>query len=144
MTWQILHSYIVQNYKYEEKLAKYEALYEEAKANHDATKAHKLRTNVANLRANLRYYDSHLDEAKSLQLNKEVENIQKREYHERAQMKRLLKAKVDSAHKYYKEIAHAYGKNDEIARKYWGEWKLAVAMYQGFCAKNNTEASTIS
>ena len=124
---------------YEEKLAKYEALYEEAKVNSDAELAHKLRTNIAQTRARLRYYDNHLEEAKSLQLAKEVENIQKREYHERAQMRRLLKAKLDSARKYYKEVCKAYGKNDEIARKYWGEWKLAIAMYQGFCAKAKVE-----
>ena len=124
---------------YEEKLAKYEALYEEAKANSDAELAHSLRTNIAQTRARLRYYDNHLEEAKSLQLTKEVESIQKREYHERAQMRRLLKAKVDSARKYYKEVCKAYGKDDEIVRKYWGEWKLAIAMYQGFCAETKVE-----
>lgn len=47
---------------YEEKLAKYEALYEEAKANRDAAKAHALRSNISQVKARLRYWDSHKDE----------------------------------------------------------------------------------
>lgn len=58
---------------YEDKLAKYEALYEEAKANKDADGAHHLRTNLAQTRARLRYYDSHIEEAKSLIAKKEEE-----------------------------------------------------------------------
>lgn len=55
---------------YEEKLAKYEALYEEAKANKDADKAHHLRSNIAQTRARLRYYDSHREEAEILMAKK--------------------------------------------------------------------------
>lgn len=124
---------------YEEKLEKYELLYEVAKENKDVELAHKLRTNIAQTKSRLRFYDSHIEEAKSLQLNKELNDIQKREYHERAQIKKLLKSRVDSARKYYKEVCKAYGKNDEIVRKYWGEWKLAIAMYQGFCAETKSE-----
>ena len=124
---------------YEEKLTKYEAEYEEAKATSDAERAHHLRSNIAQTRARLRYYDSHIEEAKAIQAEQEKVEAKQREYHERAQKKKELKAKVDSAHKYYKELAQAYGKNDEIVRKYWGEWKLAIAMYQGFCAKAKVE-----
>ena len=124
---------------YEEKLTKYEALYEEAKANSDAEAAHRLRCNISQVRARLRYYDSHIEEAKSLQLAKKVEDTQKREYHERAQKKKELKAKVDSAHKYYKELARAYGKDDPIVKEYWGKWKLAIAMLYGFCAETKSE-----
>ena len=48
---------------YEEKLAKYEALYEEAKKNRNSEAAHKRRANVAQTRARLRYWDSHKAEA---------------------------------------------------------------------------------
>ena len=47
---------------YEDKLAKYEALYEEAKKNHDKEAAHKQRANIAQTRARLRYWDSHKNE----------------------------------------------------------------------------------
>ncbi len=50
---------------YEDKLAKYEALYEEAKINKDTDKAHHLRTNIAQTRARLRYWDSHKEEIES-------------------------------------------------------------------------------
>ena len=51
---------------YEDKLAKYEALYEEAKTNHNAKEVHKLRSNIANTRARLRYYDNHIDEVNEI------------------------------------------------------------------------------
>ena len=124
---------------YEEKLAKYEAEYEEAKIAGDAVLTHKLRANISQCRARLRYYDSHIEEAMALQAEQEKVEAKQREYHERAQIKKELKAKVDSARKYYKQVRDAYGKNDEIARKYWGEWKLAIAMYQGFCAETKVE-----
>lgn len=47
---------------YEDKLAKYEALYKEAKQNHDKKAAHKQRSNIANIKGKLRYWDSHKDE----------------------------------------------------------------------------------
>ena len=124
---------------YEEKLTKYEAEYEEAKANKDAEAAHRLRCNISQVRARLRYYDSHIEEAEALKAEQEKVEARKREYHERAQKKKELKAKVDSTHKYYKELARAYGKDDEIVRKYWGEWKLAVAELYGFCAETKSE-----
>lgn len=64
---------------YEDKLAKYEALYEEAKANHDAKACHKLRANVANTRARLRYWDAHKDEYKEepIKMKKEKTEFQK-------------------------------------------------------------------
>lgn len=55
---------------YEDKLAKYLALYEEAKKNHDEYKAHKQRANLANIRARLRYYDAHREEAETLMAKK--------------------------------------------------------------------------
>lgn len=55
---------------YEDKLAKYLALYEEAKKNHDEYGAHKQRTNVAQVRARLRYYDAHREEAETLMAKK--------------------------------------------------------------------------
>ena len=51
---------------YEEKLAKYEALYQEAKENRDKTEAHKQRTNIANIKGKLRYWDSNRKEAETL------------------------------------------------------------------------------
>lgn len=61
---------------YEDKVAKYEALYEEAKANKDAYAAHKQRANLAQARARLRYWDSHkveydtyLEQAKEKEAN---------------------------------------------------------------------------
>lgn len=56
---------------YEEKLAKYEALYEEAKANKDADRAHHLRSNISQTKSRLRYYDAHKEEATSLVAEKE-------------------------------------------------------------------------
>lgn len=55
---------------YEDKLAKYEALYETAKYEHNAKEAHKQRSNIANIKARLRYYDSHREEAESLMAKK--------------------------------------------------------------------------
>lgn len=55
---------------YEDKLAKYMALYEEAKKNHDEYGAHKQRANLANIKARLRYYDAHREEAETLMAKK--------------------------------------------------------------------------
>lgn len=55
---------------YEDKLAKYEALYEEAKANKDAKEAHKQRANIANIKGRLRYWDSNRKEAETLMAKK--------------------------------------------------------------------------
>lgn len=126
---------------YEEKLEKYELLYEAAKENKDTELAHKLRTNIAQTRARLRYYDNHISEAQSVQVVQEQIEARKREYHERAQIKKLLKAKVDSAHKYYKQVRDVYGEKDEIAKKYQAEWKQAIAKLHDFEAKTKAARS---
>lgn len=125
---------------YEDKLAHYVALHEQAKKDHNAEAAHKLRTNISQTRARLRYYDSHIEEAQALQRAKEQEEANKKYYHERAKKKKELKANVDSSRKFYKELANAYGKDDPIVKKYWYEWKLAIAMYHIFCAEISAEA----
>jgi hypothetical protein len=122
---------------YEIKLEGYEMAYEQAKKDRDADAAHKLRGNISQIRARLRYYDSHIEEALEIKKIKEEEEACKREYHERAQQKRELKAKVDSARKYYKEIREAYGPDDEYVKKLWGEWKLAIAELYEFKSKGN-------
>lgn len=125
---------------YQDKLEGYILAYEQAKKDHDAKAAHHFRTNIAQTRARLRYYDKHIVEALELRQAKEQEEAQKREYHERAQKKKELKADVESARRMYKQLRDAYGKDDPIVEQYWGEWKLAIAMYYGFCAENKTEA----
>lgn len=129
---------------YEEKLAHYEALHEQAKKDHDAEAAHALRANISQSRARLRYYDSHISEVQELQRAKEQEELRKKEYHERAQKKKELKAELDSIRKYYKQLVEAYGKNDPIVKEYWYKWKLAIAKYQIFCADFSAELKTIS
>lgn len=125
---------------YEEKLECYTLAYEQAKKNHDAEGAHRFRTSLAQTRARLRYYDSHIEEAQAIQKAKEQEEAKKKAYHEIAQKKRELKAKVDSARKYYKEIRDAYGKDDPYVQQLWGEWKLAIAMLYGFMKENGSNA----
>jgi hypothetical protein len=124
---------------YEDKLAYYMALNEQAKLNHDAEASHSLRSNISQCRARLKYYDSHLEEALELQHAKEQEETERKEYWERAKKKKELKAKVDSARKFYKELRDAYGKDDDIVKKYWYEWKLAIAEYHMFCAEISAE-----
>lgn len=126
---------------YEKKLEGYEMALEQAKEAGDAEGAHHLRTNVAQTKARLRYYDSHIAEALSIKEAKEAEEAKKREYHERAKKKKELQYRVDHTRKVYKELLEAYGKDDPIVEQYWGEWKLAIAMLHGFCAKNHSEAS---
>lgn len=123
---------------YENKLKGYEMAYEQAKKDHDAKGAHQLRSNISQTRARLRYYDSHITEVTSIKEAKEVEEAHKREYHERAQKKRELKANIDSTRDYYKKLREVYGKDDPYVQKVWGEWKLAIAMYQGFCKECKT------
>lgn len=120
---------------YEDKLAHYIALNEQAKFNHDAEASHSLRSNISQCRARLKYYDSHLEEAQELQHAKEQEEAKRKEYWERAKKKKELKANIDSARKFYKELRDTYGKDDDIVKKYWYEWKLAITMYYDFCAK---------
>lgn len=123
---------------YENKLKGYEMAYEQAKKDHDAEGAHQLRSNISQTRARLRYYDSHIAEVTSIKEAKEVEEARKREYHERAAKKRELKANIDSTRDYYKKLREVYGKDDPYVQKVWGEWKLAIAMYQGFCKEYKT------
>jgi hypothetical protein len=125
---------------YQDKLEKYLVANEEAKKAGDAEASHKLRTSISQTRARLRYYDNHILEALELQKAQEELEARKREYHERAQKKKELKANVESARKFYKELEKAYGKDDPIVQQYWGEWKLAIAMYYGFCAESKLEA----
>lgn len=122
---------------YEDKLKGYEMAYEDAKKRKDAEAAHKFRSGLSQTRARLRYYDSHIAEAISIRERKAAEEARKREYHERAQKKKALKYEVDSLRKMYQELLEAYGKDDPIVYEYWGKWKLAIAMYHGFCANNN-------
>lgn len=125
---------------YENKLAHYKALHEQAKLNRDAEASHALRTNISQCRARLRYYDSHIEEAQELQRIKEQEEAKRKAYWDRAQKKKELKANVDSARKFYKELAEAYGKDDPIVKKYWYEWKLAIAMFHMYCADFSAES----
>ena len=125
---------------YQDKLEGYIIAYEQAKKDHDAEAAHHLRANISQTKARLRYYDNHIVEALEVRQAKEAEEKQKREYHERAQKKKELKAEVDSARKFYKQIRDAYGKDDSITLQYWGEWKLAIAKYYSFCAEISAEA----
>ena len=118
---------------YENKLAEQEALYEEAKRIHDSHATHLHRSHAANLRANLKYYDNHLEEAKAIQAAIAQKEAEKKVRQERAQKKRELKQIVDSAHRYYTEVKNAYGKDDPIVYKFWGDWKYAIAEYRGFC-----------
>ena len=120
---------------YQDKLDAYLLANEQAKKDGDLKAAHKIRSNISYLRAQLRYYDKHIVEALELQKAKEAEEACKREYRERAIKIKELKTEVDSARKFYKELRNAYGKDDPIVKQYWGEWKLAIANYHGFCAK---------
>ena len=47
---------------FEEKLKKYEALHEQAKKEGQAKEANNQRANISNLKAQLRYFDSHVEE----------------------------------------------------------------------------------
>lgn len=51
---------------YEDKLAKYTAIYEKAKQEGNAEGAHKARCNVSQTRARLRYYDNHIQEVNDM------------------------------------------------------------------------------
>lgn len=138
--WEIKSNLNKPRSHFEDKLAKYEALYEKAKADHDAVAAHKYRSNISQVRARIRYYDNHIEEAKALQAIREEKEAKKKAYHEVATKKKELKAKIDSAHIYYKRAREAYGKDDSYVKKLWGEWKLAIAEYYGYCSENKSEA----
>ena len=94
---------------YEEKLAKYEAIYEQAKANHDAEAAHKQRTNIAQTKARMRYYDNHNKEVNTMtEYKKDLmelaswkkffkENGNKTMWHECIKVEKVAKVKKDEA-----------------------------------------------
>lgn len=128
---------------FENKLEGYTIAYEQAKKDKDVKGAHRLRCNIAQNRAFLRYYDSHIDEY--LANKKKAEKQAEHDCHARAEKRRELQANVDSARKFYKEVLAAYGKDDPIVKQYWGEWKLAIAMLNGFKeeCKKAKQAETI-
>lgn len=86
---------------YEEKLAKYEALYESAKDNRDADKAHQLRCNISQCKARLRYWDSHKTEHDEYIKVKDIENYNKASWRQDVKDIKMIKylakqAKIDS------------------------------------------------
>lgn len=129
---------------YENKLEKFLKAYEQAKKDKDATAAHHYRTNVAQIRARLRYYDNHiaeyLEKVQAMQLAQEAELKRKAALKEIAAKRKELKLAVSEAHRFFTEARDAYGRNDEVTLKRWGEWKLAIAMYHGFCAEVGNDA----
>ena len=127
---------------YEDKLAGYTLAYEQAKKDKDVKGAHRLRCNIAQVRARLRYYDRHIEEYLK---EKEAKKPAEHECHARAEKRRELQANIDSNRKFYQEMLAAYGKDDEITKQAWGEWKLAIAMMYGFKeeCKRAKQAETI-
>lgn len=123
--------------KIESKLAHYYGLYEQAKEDHDADTAHKLRSSLSDWNAKKRQY---LEDPDKYTKPKSPEH----ECHARALKRKELKREVDRAHRFYQEIKEAYGKDDEITYKYWGEWKLAVAKYYAFCEETKRAREKIS
>lgn len=124
------------------KLEGYESAYEQAKKDHDADGAHKLRSYISLWRAKHRQYLE--DPEKYTKPNKSAKKVAEHECHARAEKRRALQANIDSARKYYKEAAEAYGNNDPYVKQLWGEWKLAIAMLHGFkeeCKKAKTKIS---
>lgn len=127
---------------FEKKLEGYTLAYEQAKKDKDAKAAHSLRSNIAQIRARLRYYDRHIDEYLK---EKKAKKPSEHECHARAEKRRELQANIDSNRKFYQEMLAAYGKDDEITKQAWGEWKLAIAMMYGFKeeCKRAKQAETI-
>lgn len=124
---------------YENKLLGYMMAYEQAKKDKDEKATHRLRGNISQIRARLRYYDSHLEEAKALQEAKaEADRLKqkKRECHERADKRKELQARVDNARKYYLTLREVYGKEDSIVYQAWGEWKMRIAELSAFKEEN--------
>jgi hypothetical protein len=117
---------------YEQKLEGYTLAYEEAKKNKDAYGAHQLRTNMAQTRARLRYYDSHIDEYKAKVEKAETNRQLANDCHARAKKRNELQAEVDRSRLFYLQLVDAYGKDDPIVKKYYYEWKLAIAQLKIF------------
>lgn len=129
---------------YEDKLKGFEVAYEDAKKRKDADAAHRFRNGISQTRARLRYYDSHIEETRAIQLIKEQEEARKKACHARAERRRELQARIDKARKYYNEALEAYGKDDEYVQKLKGEWKLAIAMLSCFKAECKKDKEKIS
>jgi hypothetical protein len=118
------------------KIEGYEIAYEQAKKDHDAKAAHLLRCKLSINRAQYRQYLEEPEKYKKPE-KKTVEH----DCHARAEKRKELQYEVDRSRKLYKELLEAYGKDDPIVKQYWGEWKLAIAMLQGFKEKHK-RAST--
>lgn len=126
------------------KLKGYEEAYEQAKKDHDADAAHKLRGYISTWRAKHRMFLEDPDKY-TKKSGKKLPTPLEHECHARAEKRRELQANVDSSRKFYKEVLAAYGKDDPIVKQYWGEWKLAIAMLNGFKeeCKRAKQAETI-
>ena len=123
--------------KIEQKLRYYTELYEQAKKDHDAKAAHKLRTSLSDWNAKKRQF---LEDPEKY--TKPTKEVVEHECHARAEKRRALKKNINSAHRFYQELADAYGNDDSIVKKYWYEWKLAIAEYKMFC--DETKSSSIT
>lgn len=122
----------------ERKLEGWTEFYEQAKKDHDAYAAHRGRCNISLWRARHRMFLE--DPEKYTKTSKQPKP--EHECHARAEKRRELQAKIDSARKYYKEILAAYGKDDPITKKYWGEWKMAIAEMYTFKEECKTAKET--
>lgn len=109
------------------KLEGYEAAYEDAKARHDSVAAHHFRSYLSTWRAKHRMFLENPEK-----YTKPEKKASEHECHARAEKRRELQANIDSSRKFYQEMLAAYGKDDEITKQAWGEWKLAIAMMYGF------------
>lgn len=114
---------------YEEKLAKYEALYEEAKIAKNADQAHRFRSNMAQTRARLRYYDSHKQEMNIMtEYQKDLAELKtwkkafkeqgnKTMWHECITVEKMVKEKGIEAVpiiKHALEVAHRHFRREEL------------------------------
>jgi hypothetical protein len=119
------------------KLEGYEMAYEQAKADHDAKAAHALRCLLSEWRSKHRQFledpERYSDKSKKHIKNPELP------CHTIAAQRKVLKAKVESARKYYKEMRDAYGKADSYVKKLYWEWMLAVAELKVFQEENKQD-----
>lgn len=123
--------------KIEQKLSHYTELYEQAKKDHDADTAHKLRGSLSDWNAKKRQF---LEDPEKY--TKPVIEVVEHECHARAEKRRALKKEIDVAHRFYQELAEAYGKDDFITKQSWYEWKLAIAKYKMFCNETKIDRLT--
>ena len=124
---------------YENKLEGYTMLYIQAKQEKNADLAHKMRTAISQTKARLRYYDSHIAEVNARKSAKEAAEQAKQERLARIAKKKELKYNLDNTRKHYKKVLEVYGKDDPYVQKMCGEWKLAIAMYNGFLKECKTK-----